>query len=94
MKNTYTLKSHLCRFSKFYKKDSAEAAPLTADVALVDPDATELAELAADKIDISPTAALPAPVDNYEERLRMAREAVRADSKRVAQVVKGWVSND
>ncbi|WP_254493305.1 hypothetical protein, partial [Salmonella enterica] len=37
---------------------------------------------------------LALPVDSYEERLRMAREAVKTDSKRVAQVVKGWVAND
>lgn len=37
--------------------------------------------------------ALPLP-DAYEERLRLAREAVKADSKRVAQVVKGWVASE
>ena len=40
------------------------------------------------------SAQLALPVDAYEERLRMAREAVKSDSKRVAQVVKGWVAND
>lgn len=39
-------------------------------------------------------AALALPADAYEERLRMAREAVRTDSKRVAQVVKGWVADE
>jgi flagellar M-ring protein FliF len=76
------------------KKEEAEQPPQTAEVELVDPDADPLAELSADQVQLSATAALAAPVDNYEERLRMAREAVRADSKRVAQVVKGWVSND
>lgn len=32
--------------------------------------------------------------DAYEERMRVAREAVKADSKRVAQVVKGWVASE
>ncbi|NEL27722.1 MAG: flagellar M-ring protein FliF, partial [Xanthomonas perforans] len=32
--------------------------------------------------------------DAYEERMRLAREAVKADSKRVAQVVKGWVASE
>ncbi len=38
-----------------------------------------------------PAIALP---DAYEERMRVAREAVKADSKRVAQVVKGWVASE
>ena len=29
-----------------------------------------------------------------EDRLRQAREAVKTDSKQVAQVVKDWVAND
>ena len=32
--------------------------------------------------------------DAFEDRLRQAREAVRADSKQVAQVVKDWVNSD
>ena len=39
-----------------------------------------------------PLRALPS--DAYEDRLRQAREAVKADSKQVAQVVKDWVAND
>ncbi|WP_045727432.1 flagellar basal-body MS-ring/collar protein FliF [Xanthomonas sp. GPE 39] len=39
----------------------------------------------------NPAIALP---DAYEERLRLAREAVKQDSKRVAQVVKGWVASE
>ena len=50
--------------------------------------------LAADRLHLDGKPALALPVDAYEERLRMAREAVKTDSKRVAQVVKGWVSND
>ena len=34
------------------------------------------------------------PSDAYEDRLRQAREAVKTDSKQVAQVVKDWVAND
>ena len=30
----------------------------------------------------------------YEDRLRIAREAVKSDSKRVAQVVKGWLDDE
>jgi flagellar M-ring protein FliF len=38
--------------------------------------------------------AIALPSDAYEDRLRQARDAVKADSKRVAQVVKGWVANE
>ena len=51
--------------------------------------AEEGASLSAEQRD-----ALALPLDAYEERLRLAREAVKADSKRVAQVVRGWVAND
>ena len=67
--------------------------PLSADVQVLD-DGTEMPALAADRLHLDGTPALALPVDAYEERLRMAREAVKTDSKRVAQVVKGWVSND
>ncbi|WP_313492809.1 flagellar basal-body MS-ring/collar protein FliF [Stenotrophomonas sp.] len=67
--------------------------PLSADVQVLD-DGTEMPALAADRLHLDGTQALALPVDAYEERLRMAREAVKTDSKRVAQVVKGWVSND
>ena len=76
------------------KKPAPAEAPPSAEVELVDINGQPLPALAADQVQLSPTAVLAAPVDNYEERLRMAREAVRADSKRVAQVVKGWVAND
>jgi len=36
----------------------------------------------------------PPPRDHYEERLQVAREAVRADSARVAQVVKSWIGEE
>jgi len=67
--------------------------PLSADVHLVE-DADGLPGLANDQLQLGGNAPLALPLDAYEERLRMAREAVRADSKRVAQVVKGWVAND
>lgn len=67
--------------------------PLMADVQLMD-GADGAAELEPDQLQLGAPAPLAMPVDAYEERLRMAREAVQADSKRVAQVVKGWVAND
>lgn len=76
------------------KKEAPAEVPPSAEVELVDINGQPLPALAADQVALSTTAVLAAPVDNYEERLRMAREAVRADSKRVAQVVKGWVANE
>ncbi|WP_313275800.1 flagellar M-ring protein FliF C-terminal domain-containing protein, partial [Stenotrophomonas sp.] len=67
--------------------------PLRADVQVLD-DGTEMPALAADRLQLDGVPTLALPVDAYEERLRMAREAVKTDSKRVAQVVKGWVAND
>ncbi|WP_313319384.1 flagellar basal-body MS-ring/collar protein FliF [Stenotrophomonas sp.] len=67
--------------------------PLSADVQVLD-DGTQMPALAADRLQLDGTPTLALPVDAYEERLRMAREAVKTDSKRVAQVVKGWVAND
>ncbi len=66
--------------------------PLTADVQLVD-DEQVLPALERQRATLAANP-LALPVDSYEERLRMAREAVKTDSKRVAQVVKGWVAND
>lgn len=73
------------------KDDSLE--PHSADVQLVD-DGEGLPALGSDRVNLSGHEPLALPVDSYEERLRMAREAVKTDSKRVAQVVKGWVAND
>jgi len=73
------------------RDDSLE--PHTADVQLVD-DGEGLPQLGSDRVHLSGQEPLALPVDSYEERLRMAREAVKTDSKRVAQVVKGWVAND
>ncbi|WP_421571162.1 flagellar basal-body MS-ring/collar protein FliF [Stenotrophomonas sp. PD6] len=76
---------------KLSKDDSLE--PHSANVQLVD-DGEGLPALGADRVNLSGHEPLALPVDSYEERLRMAREAVKSDSKRVAQVVKGWVAND
>ncbi|HAL22170.1 MAG TPA: hypothetical protein DCP40_05515 [Stenotrophomonas sp.] len=76
------------------KDDDAALEPHSADVQLVDDDGTPLPALGADRVSLGGAEALALPVDSYEERLRMAREAVKTDSKRVAQVVKGWVAND
>jgi flagellar M-ring protein FliF len=67
--------------------------PLSADVQVLD-DGVTMPALAADHLQLDKSSQLALPVDAYEERLRMAREAVKTDSKRVAQVVKGWVAND
>ena len=76
------------------KKDSDEALePHSADVQLVD-DGEGLPALGSERLSAAGHETLALPVDSYEERLRMAREAVKTDSKRVAQVVKGWVAND
>ena len=63
------------------------------DVTVVDDedtDARAVAALAHDEL--PPMRALPS--DAYEDRLRQAREAVKTDSKQVAQVVKDWVASD
>ncbi|MDV3468785.1 flagellar basal-body MS-ring/collar protein FliF [Stenotrophomonas sp. C3(2023)] len=68
--------------------------PQLADVQLVDEDGEPLPALANERGAAHGREPLALPVDTYEERLRMAREAVKTDSKRVAMVVKGWVAND
>lgn len=73
------------------KKDRAE--PQTASVSILQDDDPMLA-LAEDTASIGEHKSSIALPDAYEERLRLAREAVKADSKRVAQVVKGWVANE
>lgn len=64
------------------------------DVSLVDEadeDQQIVAALQDGRVDLTPRALAS---DAYEDRLRQAREAVRNDSKQVAQVVKDWVSAD
>ncbi|MBO9716433.1 MAG: flagellar M-ring protein FliF [Pseudoxanthomonas sp.] len=71
-----------------------DTAEQTAEVSLVEDD---LPELAADTAQIG-AGRVHAPMalasDAYEDRLRNAREAVKTDSKRVAQVVKDWLGNE
>ncbi|MDV2450388.1 flagellar basal-body MS-ring/collar protein FliF [Xanthomonas hortorum] len=75
-------------------KGGKDGTPQSADVRMVDDDdlmprlEEDTAQLGQDK---KVPIALP---DAYEERMRVAREAVKADSKRVAQVVKGWVASE
>ncbi|WP_159744574.1 flagellar basal-body MS-ring/collar protein FliF [Luteimonas cellulosilyticus] len=70
-------------------------APETAEVTLLDDDMPGLADDTA-KISAIPKDAAPIALasDAYEDRVRHARDAVRADSKRVAQVVKGWLGDE
>lgn len=67
----------------------------TAEVSLVE-DEVDLPPLAEDTAQLGLQAPQPMalPSDAYEDRLRNAREAVRTDSKRVAQVVKDWLGNE
>ncbi|UXM98678.1 flagellar basal-body MS-ring/collar protein FliF [Xanthomonas hortorum pv. pelargonii] len=75
-------------------KGGKDGTPQSADVRMVDDDdlmprlEEDTAQLGQDRKN---PIALP---DAYEERMRVAREAVKADSKRVAQVVKGWVASE
>jgi flagellar M-ring protein FliF len=68
--------------------------PPSVDVTLVDED--EDARIVAalqEEVDATPKQRALAS-DAYEDRLRQAREAVKADSRQVAQVVKDWVDSD
>jgi len=56
-------------------------------------------ELAEDSLELSAEASeqaaiAPPPPDPYEQRLQLARDAVRTDSARVAQVVKSWIGSN
>ncbi|HBK46635.1 MAG TPA: flagellar M-ring protein FliF, partial [Xanthomonadaceae bacterium] len=71
--------------------------PQSADLRMLDDEDALLAGLEQDTARIASAKKTPAialPSDAYEDRLRQARDAVKADSKRVAQVVKGWVANE
>jgi len=78
------------------KADKGREDPRSADVRLVDDDPDLLPGLAEDtaQLGLERKPAIALPSDAYEDRLRQAREAVKADSKRVAQVVKGWVASE
>lgn len=64
--------------------------PDTARAHVIDDEAPALAE---DSAQI-PKAPMALGSDAYEDQVRQAREAVQADSKRVAQVVKGWLNDE
>ncbi len=76
-------------------KPPAPRTPATAEVTLLE---EPLPALADDTARISAPGEARAPIalpsDAYEDRLRTAREAVKTDSKRVAQVVKGWLDDE
>lgn len=73
----------------------APKTPATAEVTLLNEPLPELAEDTARITALSETRApIALPSDAYEDRLRTAREAVKTDSKRVAQVVKGWLDDE
>ena len=65
----------------------------TAEVSLVDDDMPALAEDSA-QLGHGPRQPIALTSNAYEDRLRNAREAVKTDSKRVAQVVKDWLGNE
>ncbi|KLD74013.1 flagellar M-ring protein FliF [Xanthomonas hyacinthi] len=74
-------------------KDKSE--PHSANVSMLNDEDPLLPSMAEDTASIgSGSRAAIALPDAYEERLRLAREAVKQDSKRVAQVVKGWVASE
>jgi len=68
---------------------AAEEIPPSAEIKLLDENQTS-------DPTITQTEATPLalPVDSHEAGLRLAREAVKADSARVAQVVKGWINDE
>lgn len=70
--------------------------PQAAEVQLLDDDEA-MSKLQEDTANIGSSkqpAAIPLQPDPYEAKLRQARDAVKSDSKRVAQVVKGWVASE
>jgi flagellar M-ring protein FliF len=78
------------------KRNGKRIEPQSAEVKMLDDDVA-VSQLQEDSARISSAAqqaSIPLPPDPYETKLRQAREAVKTDSKRVAQVVKGWVSNE
>ncbi|WVK02488.1 flagellar basal-body MS-ring/collar protein FliF [Xanthomonas campestris pv. olitorii] len=76
-------------------KAGKDGTPQSADVRMVDDDDDLMPRLEEDTAQIGQDKKTPIALpDAYEERMRLAREAVKADSKRVAQVVKGWVASE
>ncbi|MDH4907931.1 flagellar basal-body MS-ring/collar protein FliF [Xanthomonas euvesicatoria] len=76
-------------------KAGKDGTPQSADVRMVDEDDDLMPRLEEDTAQIGQDKKTPIALpDAYEERMRLAREAVKADSKRVAQVVKGWVASE
>ncbi|APO93852.1 flagellar basal-body MS-ring/collar protein FliF [Xanthomonas vesicatoria] len=72
-----------------------DGTPQSADVRMVNEDNDLMPGLEDDTAQIGQEKKTPIALpDAYEERMRVAREAVKADSKRVAQVVKGWVASE
>ncbi|OQP71705.1 flagellar M-ring protein FliF [Xanthomonas phaseoli pv. syngonii LMG 9055] len=76
-------------------KQGKDGTPQSADVRMVEDDDDLMPRLEEDTAQIGQDKKTPIALpDAYEERMRLAREAVKADSKRVAQVVKGWVASE
>jgi len=72
-------------------------APPSAELTLLDDgdeDGQMIAALQDEKLHLAAQPRQALPSDAYEDRLRHAREAVKHDSKQVAQVVKDWVGSD
>jgi len=67
-----------------------ENVPPSAEIKLLDEDV--VANESTNTQTEAPPLALP--VDSHEASLRLAREAVKADSGRVAQVVRGWIADE
>ncbi|MCC4588696.1 flagellar M-ring protein FliF [Xanthomonas melonis] len=77
------------------RKAGNDGTPQSADVRMVNDDDDLMPRLEEDTAQIGQDSKTPIALpDAYEERMRVAREAVKADSKRVAQVVKGWVASE
>ncbi|MET0288366.1 MAG: flagellar basal-body MS-ring/collar protein FliF [Pseudoxanthomonas sp.] len=72
-------------------KKKGQDTPELADVTLVD---DEMPALREDTARLSSPQAIALPSNAYEDKLRVAREAVKSDSKQVAQVVKGWLDDE
>ncbi|MFA0923738.1 flagellar basal-body MS-ring/collar protein FliF [Xanthomonas fragariae] len=76
-------------------KVGKDGAPQSAGVRMLDKDDDLIPRLEEDTAQLGQDRKVPIALpDAYEERMRVAREAVKADSKRVAQVVKGWVASE